>query len=194
MLGIDFDPWNTDEWAQVTSALFTALAALAASATVLRIGRDRRRSTWPELHVELIGDKPGNQVRLTIVNHGGPAREVAAWGVVGEFGFGGYTEPSTYWQPGERRTFLVHMPPGRRGRGPHPRRGPGHAEALHLRHHVRRRDLSVALAVPEDLDREDLGAPVTGDHSSDRGQVRADPCRSDRARGRRTTLDARRLR
>jgi hypothetical protein len=31
--------------------------------------------------------------------------------VVGAFGFRGYTEPSTYWQPGERRTFRLHVPP-----------------------------------------------------------------------------------
>jgi hypothetical protein len=46
-----------------------------------------------------------------VLNYGGPAREVSVWGVVGAFGFGGYTEPSTYWQPGERRTFRLHVPP-----------------------------------------------------------------------------------
>ena len=111
MLGIDFPDLNTAEWAQVVSAAFTALAALAAWATVFRIGRDRRRSSWPELHVEVVVDVPGKEVRLSVLNLGGAAREVSIWGIVADFGFGGSTEPSTYWQPGERRTFRLHVPP-----------------------------------------------------------------------------------
>jgi hypothetical protein len=113
LLGIDFPSWSAAEWAQVTSALFTALAALAAWAAVFRIARDRRRSSWPDLHVELIVDKRRDEVRLTVVNYGGPAREVRVWGIFGDFGFGGYLEPSTYWQPGERRTFHLQVPPMR---------------------------------------------------------------------------------
>jgi hypothetical protein len=111
VFGLDFSSWTPGDWGQVLSALFTAVAALAAWATVVRAGRDRRRSSWPDLHVEVIVDIPGNEVRLTIVNYGGPAREVRVWGVVGDFGFGGNTEPSTFWQPGERRTFHLHVPP-----------------------------------------------------------------------------------
>ncbi|MDA0168394.1 hypothetical protein OJ998_04785 [Solirubrobacter taibaiensis] len=110
MLGIDLPSWNAEEWAQVASAFFAAVAAFAAWATVFRASRDRRRASWPDLHVEFLGDLVREEVRLTVVNYGGPAREVRVFGVAGNFGFGGYTEPSTYWQPGERRTFRVHVP------------------------------------------------------------------------------------
>ena len=110
-LSLDLPSWSAADWAQVTSAFFTAVAALAALATVVLLVRDRRRTSWPDLHVEVIVDKPDQEVRLTVVNYGGPAREVRLWGVVGAFGFGGNTEPSTFWQPGERRTFHLHVPP-----------------------------------------------------------------------------------
>jgi hypothetical protein len=111
VFGIDFSSWSTAEWAEVLSAVFTAVAAGAAWATVFRFERDRRRSSWPDLHCELVVDMPHQQVRLTVVNYGGPAREVNIYGVAAGFGFMGTLEPSGYWQPGERRTFHVHMPP-----------------------------------------------------------------------------------
>jgi hypothetical protein len=113
VLGLKLPSWSAADWGQVLSALFTAIAAFAAWVTVFRFERDRRRSSWPDLHVEYIVDIPGEQVRLTVINYGGPAREVRVFGLVADFGFLGYLEPSTYWQPGERRTFRVHMPPSR---------------------------------------------------------------------------------
>jgi len=77
------------------SALFTAVAALAAWAAVSRAERESRRSSWPDAPRRSNVDKLANQTRLTVVNYGGPAR---------------YTEASTFWQP-EFRTFHLHGPP-----------------------------------------------------------------------------------
>jgi hypothetical protein len=98
------------DWAQVASALFAAVAAGAAWWTVFRAERDRREAAYPDLHVELLGDRPKDEMRLTVVNLGGPGREVKVMGTVGEYGFYSLTSPSTYWQPGERRVWLLAMP------------------------------------------------------------------------------------
>lgn len=98
------------DWAAVASAAFSAVAAGAACAVVLRAERDRWRRTLPDVHVELLADQQTDQVRLTVVNYGGPAREVRVMGVQGEFGFLGYVPPSTYWRSGESRTVVLSMP------------------------------------------------------------------------------------
>lgn len=110
---IDFSGWGPGDWGQVIGALFTALAAFAALGTVVRVELDRRRQTWPGLQVEVIVDMPKQETRLTVINYGGPAREVRVMGTMGDFGFAGSLAPSTYWQPGERRTFQVAVPPMR---------------------------------------------------------------------------------
>jgi hypothetical protein len=96
---------TTADWAQVGSAFFTALTALAAFAAVVRVERDRWRQTLPDLYMEVLTDVPNDQMRVTIVNHGGPAREVRVMGTIGTFGFYGITPPMTYWRPGESRAF-----------------------------------------------------------------------------------------
>lgn len=97
------------DWAQIASATFTALTAFAALATVLRVERDRWRQTMPALHIEAVADVPNQQMRLTVINHGGPAREVRVLGTIGDFGFAGSTPPSTYWKSGEVRTYSISM-------------------------------------------------------------------------------------
>lgn len=111
LLGIDSAAWSAGDWAQVLSAVFTALAAFAAWASVFRVERDRRRRGWPDPHVELLVDLRDQEVRLTVVNHGGPAREVSVFGVLGDYGFAGLVPPGSYWQPGERRVLRISMPP-----------------------------------------------------------------------------------
>src|SRR4051812_36658917 len=103
--------WAAGDWGQILSALFTAVAALAAWASVFRVEHDRRLGTIPDLHVEVLLDVDAQEVRLTVVNHGGPAREVKVMGVIGDFGVYGLFPPSSYWQAGERRTVKVSMPP-----------------------------------------------------------------------------------
>jgi hypothetical protein len=49
-------------------------------------------------------------MRLSVVNYGGPAREVRVLGVIGQFGFLGITPPSSYWKPGESRTYELAIP------------------------------------------------------------------------------------
>jgi hypothetical protein len=51
LLGLKLPSWSAADWGQVLSALFTAIAAFAAWVTVFRFERDRRRSSWPDLHV-----------------------------------------------------------------------------------------------------------------------------------------------
>jgi hypothetical protein len=109
----DLSGLEAADWAQVAAAFFTAIAAGAAWASVWRAEADRRRARVPDLHVELLVDMEAEEVRLTIANYGGPAREVRVYGVLGDFGFGGYVPPTTYWRAGESRTVKVAMPPVR---------------------------------------------------------------------------------
>jgi hypothetical protein len=83
LLGIDFSSSSAGDCGQVLGALFTAVAALAARAAVSRAERERRRSSWPDAPRRSDVDKPANQARLTVVNYGGPAREVRLRGVAG---------------------------------------------------------------------------------------------------------------
>lgn len=101
---------TTGDWAQVASAFFTVLAALAAFSSVARVERDRWRRTLPDLHLEVLGDQKNQEMRLTIINHGGPAREVRVMGVIRDFGFFGIVPPSSYWRSGESRTVRLAMP------------------------------------------------------------------------------------
>jgi hypothetical protein len=101
---------TTGDWAQLGSAIFTALTALAAFASVFRVERDRWRQTLPDLHMEVVTDVPNNEMRLTVVNHGGPAREVRVMGTIGDFGFYGLTPPTAHWRAGESRAFSLSMP------------------------------------------------------------------------------------
>ena len=101
---------GAEDWAQVASAVFTAVAALAALVTVLRAEHDRRDRALPSFGVEVIQDVPKGEVRLYVVNYGGPAREVRVAGVLDTFGFTGPLGPTTYWRPGESRTALLSMP------------------------------------------------------------------------------------
>jgi hypothetical protein len=98
------------EWASIASAAFTFLAASAAFASVARVERDRWRRTVPEFHIELLADLPKEEMRLTVANLGGPAREVRVMGTVGDFGWFSNTPPTSYWRPGESRTFRISMP------------------------------------------------------------------------------------
>jgi hypothetical protein len=98
------------EWAQIAIALFTAVTALAALLSVRRVEQDRRARLIPELHIEILCDIPNNEMRLTVVNLGAPAREVRVMGTVGDFGFFHPTPPTTYWQEGESRTYRISMP------------------------------------------------------------------------------------
>jgi hypothetical protein len=101
---------STADGAQVASAFFTALTALAAFASVTRVERDRWRAALPELHMEVVLDVPNDEVRLIVVNHGGPAREVRVMGTIGDYGFAGHLAPVTYWRSGESRSFVLAMP------------------------------------------------------------------------------------
>jgi hypothetical protein len=101
---------STADWAQVIGAMFTALAALAAFATVFRVERDRWRQTLPDLHMEVVTDIPNSEMRLSVFNHGGPAREVRVMGTIGDYGFVGLTAPTSFWRPGESRTYELRMP------------------------------------------------------------------------------------
>jgi hypothetical protein len=101
---------TTADWAQVASALFTALAAGAAFASVFRVERDRWRRTIPEFHIEVLADVPNDEMRMTVVNLAAPAREVRVMGTIGPFGFVHSTPPSTYWRSGESRTYRISMP------------------------------------------------------------------------------------
>lgn len=109
-ISVPLPDWSPGDWGQILGAVFTAIAALAAWATVASAARDRRRAAWPSLHVELLMDMPNQEVRLTVLNYGGPAREVRVLGTIGDFGIAGFVPPSTYWRPGEWRVLKVSMP------------------------------------------------------------------------------------
>jgi hypothetical protein len=100
------------DWAQFGSAAFTAVAAFAALATVVRAEADRRDRALPDLYVDSVHDLKKGEVRVTVVNYGGPAREVSVAGVEGDFGYAGLVGPTSYWRPGESRTIRLSMPPG----------------------------------------------------------------------------------
>ncbi len=101
---------TTAEWAQVGAAFFTALAAGVALFTVIRAERDRRSRQLPEFQIESIRDIPNDEARLTIINYGGPAREVWVAGVEGAYGYAGLVPPTAQWRPGESRTIRLSMP------------------------------------------------------------------------------------
>jgi hypothetical protein len=82
LAALDLGSWTPGDWDQILNALFTAVAALAACASVLRIERDRQLRTIPDLHVEVLLDMPAELWRLAVVNHGGLAREVTVMGVI----------------------------------------------------------------------------------------------------------------
>lgn len=98
--------------AQLASAIFTALAALAALATVYAAERERKARAIPNLHVSLVDDRLHGQVRAVIANYGGAAKDVVIMGVAGSFGFYSPIGPGAYWQAGEQRTVSVSLPPG----------------------------------------------------------------------------------
>lgn len=98
------------EAAEVAGAGFTALTALAAFASVFRVERDRWRRSIPDFHIDMLGDIPNQEMRMTVANLGGPAREVRLMGSVGQYGWFTPTPPTTYWRPGESRTFRLGMP------------------------------------------------------------------------------------
>ncbi len=98
------------EWAQVAAAVFTALAALAALWTVIRAERDRADRALPAFHMEPLQDIGAGETRLTIVNFGGPAREVRIAGVHGTYGYAGVVGPTAFWRPGETRTVHLGVP------------------------------------------------------------------------------------
>ena len=99
------------DWAQLAGAAFTAVTAGTALLTVVRAERERRAAKRPELHIEVLQDLGAGQVRATVVNYGGPAREVVFGGTLGEAGFFGPIGPSTYWRSGETRVVLLGMRP-----------------------------------------------------------------------------------
>lgn len=101
---------SVGDWAEVAGATFTALAAFAALATVIRVERDRHDRQLPDLQIEVVKDLAAQQVRAYVVNYGGPAREVFIAGVVAGHSFAGELGPTTYWRPGESRTVLLGMP------------------------------------------------------------------------------------
>lgn len=101
---------SAGDWAQVAAAVFTALTALAAFASVYRVERDRWRKGIPEFHIELLADGPNKEMRLTVANLGGPARDARVAGTLGDFGWFTPTPPSGYWRTGEARTYKVSMP------------------------------------------------------------------------------------
>lgn len=103
---------DINETSLVATAAFTAMAALASLATVLRIEADRRRERRPDFHVELLHDRraEANEVRLTVTNEGGPAVDVQILGVDEQFGLYGVLPPTGYWRRGEQRVFTVSMP------------------------------------------------------------------------------------
>lgn len=100
----------TGEWAQIAAAGFTALTAAAAFASVARVERDRWKRNIPEMHIEIVADAVNNEMRMTVVNLGGPAREVRVIGTIGQFGWMHNTPPTTYWRPGESRTYRIAIP------------------------------------------------------------------------------------
>lgn len=60
--------------------------------------------------MEVVTDVPNHQMRMTVVNQGGPAREVRVMATIGDFGFFGLLPPTTYWRSGESRVFELSMP------------------------------------------------------------------------------------
>jgi hypothetical protein len=107
---VEMSDLSTTDVAQLASAAFTAVAAGAACLSVFRVERDRWRSKVPELHVEVLADVKADEMRLNVVNLGGPAREVRVMGVIGQFGFFGLLPPTSHWLPGEMRTIRLAMP------------------------------------------------------------------------------------
>jgi hypothetical protein len=101
---------TTAEFAQLASTAFAALAAFAALLTVIRAERDRWDRRLPDFQVEPLRDMVADEARLTIVNYGGPAREVQIAGVEGEFGYFGVVPPTGQWRSGESRTITLSMP------------------------------------------------------------------------------------
>lgn len=101
---------TTAEWAQLAGTAFTAIAASAALLTVIRAERDRWDRRLPDFQVEPLRDIVADDARLTIVNYGGPAREVHVVGVEGEFGYFGVVPPTGQWRSGESRTITLSMP------------------------------------------------------------------------------------
>ena len=47
---------------------------------------------------------------MTVANLGGAAREVRVMETLGEYGWFMPTPPTTYWRPGESRTYRLSMP------------------------------------------------------------------------------------
>lgn len=82
------------EWAQLAGTAFTAIAASAALLTVIRAEKDRWDRRLPDFQVEPLRDFVADQTRLTIINHGGPARDVRIAGVEGKFGYFGVVPPT----------------------------------------------------------------------------------------------------
>lgn len=101
---------STSDWALIATAGFTALTALAAFGSVFRVERDRWRRNIPEMHLEILADVPNREMRMTVVNLAAPAREVRVIGTIGDFGWATLTPPTSYWRPGETRTYRIGMP------------------------------------------------------------------------------------
>lgn len=64
------------DYFQLGAAVFTALAAFAAWATVAQAARDRRNSQRPVLHMELVTRLPSGDTFVNVFNEGGTAKLV----------------------------------------------------------------------------------------------------------------------
>ena len=107
---LDSSGLSAGDVAEIAAAAFTAVTALAAVASVFRVERDRWRRALPDLHIEILADAVNQEMRMTVANLGGPAREVRVIGTIGAFGWMHHTPPTTYWRPGEMRTYRLSMP------------------------------------------------------------------------------------
>lgn len=101
---------SATDWAQIGSAFFTALTALAAFGTILISVRSRQNESFPRLAIDSVVDLDGNQVRIEVTNFGGHAREVRLFLEFDGYGFAGALPNSTTWKRGETRRYLVSMP------------------------------------------------------------------------------------
>lgn len=70
------------EWAQVGSALFTAIAASAALLTVKQGHRMMRAAVEPDLGIQVLGDVGNKRTHLVIANTGGGTTKGTAYQVV----------------------------------------------------------------------------------------------------------------
>src|SRR4051794_3582198 len=101
---------SAGDWAQVAGALFTAVAALAALATVRQGHRMMRAAVEPDVHIQVLQNVGDDRTEMVIANTGGGTTKGTAYLMVagGKRAIGWLGDG--FLAPGDKVVVLPELP------------------------------------------------------------------------------------